>query len=406
MQYDLASTHRWMIRDSARTEAFRQAIAAVVKPGDVVLDVGAGSGILSMFAAKAGARTVYAVEQTEIAALAAQLVQKNGLGNIVQILQTDIHTLELPETADVIISEWLGTIGVDENLLGMVLIARDRWLKPGGTMIPGRVTAKMAPAHIPMRPEVAFFHQHPYGLDLTLLSEPSIHELLCLRRKVRREDLVAAESNLWVTDMAAVPSEQAYLPFRANVRFAISRNTQVNTLAAWFEADMADNVILSNAPEAPETHWGQLLLPLRQEIALQENDVLEVWMTCIPAGPCTTSLAWSVRRNDEAWEHHDTRIVPGDYASHTESQFISGVDSMEQLPHSDLTKFLARLAIDPDYLRDFIIDPNQVLTGAKLPKSEHSALISRDAAQIQSALYKQEIPPETQGKTEAQGEKE
>lgn len=408
MEYDLASTHRWMIRDSARTDAFRQAIAAVVKPGDVVLDVGAGSGILSMFAAKAGARMVYAVEQTEIAALAAQLVQKNGLSDRVQILQTDVQTLVLPEQADVIISEWLGTIGVDENLLGMVLVARDRWLKPGGTMVPARVTAKMAPAHIPMRPEVAFFHQRPYGLDLTPLSESSIHELLCLRRKVRREDLAAAASELWVTDMATVPSEQAYLPFRANVRFTIPCDTPVNTLAAWFEADMATGLTLSNAPEAPETHWGQLLLPLRQEIALQENDVLEVWMTCIPAGPCSTSLAWSVRRNDEAWEHHDTRIVAGGHASHDELQFmnINGVDSMEQLPHSDLTKFLARLAIDPDYLRDFIIDPNQVLTGAKLPKAEYSALISRNAAQIQSALYKYETPPEPPGAAETQGEKE
>ena len=70
--------HRTMIRDRVRTDAFRRAIDSVVRPGDVVLDVGAGSGTLSVFAARAGAARVYAVEQTSVAVLAQDLIAANG----------------------------------------------------------------------------------------------------------------------------------------------------------------------------------------------------------------------------------------------------------------------------------------------------------------------------------------
>src|SRR5664279_4869594 len=98
--------HRTMIRDQVRTEAFRRAIDSVVSPGDIVLDVGAGSGILSLFAARAGAARVYAVEQTSIAVLAQQLAAANGVAEIVQVIQGDILDVEPPERVDVLVSEW------------------------------------------------------------------------------------------------------------------------------------------------------------------------------------------------------------------------------------------------------------------------------------------------------------
>ena len=84
--------HRSMIGDRVRTEAFRRAIEAAVRPGDVVLDVGAGSGILSVFAARAGAARVYAVEQTSIAVFAQELVAANGVADVVRVIQGDIRT--------------------------------------------------------------------------------------------------------------------------------------------------------------------------------------------------------------------------------------------------------------------------------------------------------------------------
>ena len=125
-----------MICDRVRTEAFRRAIGTVVRPGDVVLDVGAGTGILSLFAAKAGAARVYAVERTTVAVLAQELAAANGVAEIVQVIHGDVMDIELPERVDVIVSEWLGGFGIDEGMLVPVIAARDRWLKPGGVMIP------------------------------------------------------------------------------------------------------------------------------------------------------------------------------------------------------------------------------------------------------------------------------
>ena len=145
--YAEIEVHRTMICDRVRTHAFRRAIDAVVRPGDVVLDVGAGSGILSAFAARAGAARVYAVERTAVAALAEELAIANGVGEIVEVIHGDVTDIALPERIDVIVSEWLGGFGIDEGMLVPVIAARDRWLKPGGVMIPRSVTAWAALVH-------------------------------------------------------------------------------------------------------------------------------------------------------------------------------------------------------------------------------------------------------------------
>ena len=97
--YAEIEVHRTMICDRVRTHAFRRAIDVVVRPGDVVLDVGAGSGILSAFAARAGAARVYAVERTAVAALAQELAITNGVGEIVEVIHGDVTDIALPNVS-------------------------------------------------------------------------------------------------------------------------------------------------------------------------------------------------------------------------------------------------------------------------------------------------------------------
>ncbi len=119
-----------MLKDQVRTKSYRNAIInnKHLFKDKVVLDVGCGTGILSMFAAKAGAKRVYAVDASDIVHTATQIVKDNHLDAIVTVIQGKIEEVVLPEKVDIIISEWMGYCLLYESMLNSVLVARDKWL--------------------------------------------------------------------------------------------------------------------------------------------------------------------------------------------------------------------------------------------------------------------------------------
>jgi len=136
-----------MLEDTHRTGSYFNAVMWNPKAFEnkVVLDVGAGSGVLSIFAAKAGAKQVFAVEATDMAVRCRKICEANGLGDIITVLQGTVETVQLPCKVDVIISEWMGYLLLRESMLDSVLVARDRFLKPGGSMFPSHATLYLAP---------------------------------------------------------------------------------------------------------------------------------------------------------------------------------------------------------------------------------------------------------------------
>jgi SAM-dependent methyltransferase len=306
--YDGIDIHRRMVGDDVRTGAFRASIGATVRPGDVVLDVGAGTGILSLFAAQAGAARVYGVERAPAAvALARRIVADNGLHDRVQILEAEAETAPVPEQADVIVAEWCGVFGVDENMLAPVLAARDRWLKPGGRMIPGPVTAWIAPVLDPAGAEATAFQTRAYGLDLSALAPFGPDEAVWVPNGVAAEDLQAEPQPLWVTDPATMPAAQASHPFAAQLAFEL--RGPANGLAAWFSAEMPGAAELTNGPGAPRTHWGQFLFPIANAAAAAPGDVLHAGFHCLPSRLGGSQYLWSSQVGAGAPEVHDTRRV-------------------------------------------------------------------------------------------------
>jgi SAM-dependent methyltransferase len=306
--YDAIDIHRRMVGDDVRTGAFRDSIAATVRPGDVVLDVGAGSGILSLFAAQAGAARVYGVESAPVAAaLARRIVADNGLADRVLIVDGRAETALLPEPVDVIVSEWLGVIGVDENMLAPVLAARDRWLKPGGRLIPGPVTAWIAPVLAAAGAEATAFHAPAYGLDLTALAPFERDEAVWLPDGVADDDLRAEPQPAWVIDPASMPAVAAASPYAATLSFTLSG--PVNGLAAWFSAEMPGAGVLSNGPGRPATHWGQFLFPVAGAGAARAGDRLDVGFHCVPNPLGGSHFLWSAQLGGGPLEVHDTRRV-------------------------------------------------------------------------------------------------
>jgi SAM-dependent methyltransferase len=310
--YAEIEVHRTMICDRVRTEAFRRAIESVVRPGDIVLDVGAGSGILSMFAARAGAAHVYAVERTTVAVLAQELAAANGVAEIVQLIHGDVMDVELPERVDVIVSEWLGGFGIDEGMLASVIAARDRWLKPGGVMVPRSVTAWTALVHDPYLGEtVEFLQGNPYGLSLEALVEMTVNELSYSGtfRHLTAGDSRSEPGRLWTTDTHLISLEQAQAPHVAETLLEVRDHGTANALALWFSADLAASISLSVGPGDPPTHWGMTTAPLRSTVELTPDMVVRARVRTTPARPLGTWTSWAFAMPGADWEEHDEQSV-------------------------------------------------------------------------------------------------
>lgn len=304
--------HRTMIRDSVRTKAFRRAIHSVVRPGDIVLDVGAGSGILSVFAAQAGAARVYAVERTTIAVLAQQLAAANGVADSIEVIQGDLFDIDLPEQVDVIVSEWLGGFGIDEGMLEPVIAARDRWLKPGGTMIPSAVTAWTALVHDRyLHDMIEFLRHNPYGVDLGDLIDKTVNEISYSGtfRHLEAGDMRSGASPLWVTDAETIPLEDAQAAQGAEILLPIHEHGTANALALWFSADLAPGVSLSVGPDDSPTHWGMTTAPLRASVELLPGTVVRAKVRTAPAQPMGTWTRWAIAMPGGDWEEHDEQAI-------------------------------------------------------------------------------------------------
>ncbi|MCI5147298.1 MAG: hypothetical protein D3923_17660, partial [Candidatus Electrothrix sp. AR3] len=275
--------HREMLRDTIRCEAYQQAISKAVQPGDVALDIGTGTGIQAMFAAMAGAKKVYAVDRTSIARVAQEIVSLNGLSDKIQVIEDDIVNIHLPEKVDVITAEWMGGFGVDENLLGVVLQARDKWLKEGGAMVPAEVTAWIAPVWDPNIDEnLKFWQEKPYGLDLSLIGKQTVNEIHNAMHHIQNQNLLVDPVEMWRHDCQTFPVADAEKPFHAKAQFTAAKDGKTCALTAWFTSVLWADVTLSNAPNSPTTHWGRTVLPLSRGIELSKGDIINIEFICTP----------------------------------------------------------------------------------------------------------------------------
>ncbi|XP_061438561.1 protein arginine N-methyltransferase 8 isoform X6 [Rhineura floridana] len=133
--------HEEMLKDEVRTLTYRNSMYhnKHVFKDKIVLDVGSGTGILSMFAAKAGAKKVYGIECSSISDYSEKIIKANHLDHIITIFKGKVEEVELPvDKVDIIISEWMGYSLFYESMLNTVIFARDKWLNPGGLMFPDR----------------------------------------------------------------------------------------------------------------------------------------------------------------------------------------------------------------------------------------------------------------------------
>ena len=266
----LFDDYRAMLADEVRMRAYSRAIEEVVRPGDVVVDLGAGLGILSMLAVRAGAERVHAIELGDAAALMREVVAQNGMAD--RIVLHEAHSLDvrLDERADVLVSETLGSFAIDENTLPFTRDVRERLLVPGARMIPRELELFLAPVEVPEEHRLASFWDDVYGFDFSA---------------ARRQML----SRMRVADVSpkaplASPQRSARIDLAADDRtgiavrhlFPIVRAGTAHGLAGWFTAKLCEAVSIHTAPGRPSTHWRQAFFPFHAPVDVVEGDVMEV----------------------------------------------------------------------------------------------------------------------------------
>lgn len=280
--------HAFLLNDAVRTTVYREAIRRVVRPGDVVADLGTGSGILALFAAQAGAARVFAVEHLPVIRLAERAASANGLSDRITFLEGHSAAVELPYRADVLVSEAMEVLGTHETVRSLVE-ARPRWLRPGGRIIPARLRTWLVPVEAPQAYSFAALEAaREYGVDLAPLREALLN--MVYSAPLRREQALAEAQVVHELDLPGAASANV----EGEASFRIARAGTLHGLGGWFEADLAPGVVLSTAPDAPDTSWHQAFLPLPEPQTVAPGDILHARLQISPL-PHETFYQWNVR---------------------------------------------------------------------------------------------------------------
>ncbi|KAL1292366.1 hypothetical protein AAHE18_20G266400 [Arachis hypogaea] len=280
----------------------------------VVVDVGCGTGILAIFCAQAGAKRVYAVDASDIALQANEVVKANNLSDVIVVLHGRVEDVEINEQVDVIISEWMGYMLLYESMLGSVITARDRWLKPGGLILPSNATLYMAPVtHCDRYSGSIDFWRNVYGIDMSAMlslakqcafEEPSVET-------ITGENILTWPHVVKYIDCYSVTIGELET-VTTRFKFNSMMRAPLHGFAFWFDVEFngpampqsnypsstsfTDNhlvngsqrkkrinpneaLVLSTAPEDPPTHWQQTLIYFYDPIELEQDQVIEGLVT-------------------------------------------------------------------------------------------------------------------------------
>ena len=266
-----------MLKDTVRTLAYQRAIENNKEDfkDKIVLDIGAGTGILSIFAARSGAKHVYAIENADIAVFAKEIVKQNGLSDKITVIKGKMEEIELPvKEVDIIISEWMGYFLLYESMLDSVLWARDKYLAKGGKMLPDRAQIFVAAIEDEQyKNQKMGFWKNVYGVDMS-----------CLQSAAMKEPLIdVCESNMLVSnscmilDLDLVNMKKEDVEFSNEYQLTMMRDDKIHALVAWFDchfSDLTNPVTLSTSPYKKYTHWKQVVFYMDHEMRVKQGDQL------------------------------------------------------------------------------------------------------------------------------------
>lgn len=280
--YSHFGIHHSMLSDKVRTESYRDALlknSATIKD-KVVMDLGCGTSILSMFASQAGAKTVYAVDQSEIIYQAMEIAQTNGFSNI-KFVKGRLEDVEFPtkDKVDVIVSEWMGYFLLFEGMLDSVIYARDNYLKPGGLLLPNRCTISLVGYGSEERYQnfVEFFH-NVYGFNMKCMLKDILREGHVEKCEGKH---VVTKPNM-ICDLDLMTCNLTYSNFTFNFNLEVTKDSKMTSFVGYFDTyfDLPEKVFFSTSPDSEPTHWQQVVFYLDQPVEVKAGDIVAGKFIC------------------------------------------------------------------------------------------------------------------------------
>jgi len=262
------SWHWAMVNDLPRNDAFEAAIAAAVRPGMTVLDIGAGTGLLSMMAARAGADRVYAVEMSpHLAMIARECIAANGYDDRITLIEMHSSRIEIgtdmPRRADLLIHEVLSTTLLDEGVIPTVAHARDHLLTPEAPLLPERIWAvgQLASAPDTRRSQV----QHVNGFDLSALNVLA----QSARALSNSKDCPALSDPaiLAAFDLREVPAD---LRGSAAATVEATAEGTADAVLQWLGLGFPDGT--EHVTTHPTSSWGRYIHPLGRSLTIRPGE--------------------------------------------------------------------------------------------------------------------------------------
>ncbi|XP_075216451.1 arginine methyltransferase 8 isoform X2 [Lycorma delicatula] len=271
--------HRLMLEDKPRNIAYKNAIISNkdLFKNKIILDIGTGTGILSILCAQAGAKKVYAVEASNIASLAEEIVKENGFTDVIQVSHCRIEDFELDDKVDIIVSEWMGFYLLHEGMLDSVICARDRFLKEDGLLFPEECILYTAPCQLPSFYQ---FWDDIYGIKMNSFGKKyrKIFEGKPEIREVLSENLLNEGNEFVKFNLNFVKNEDLDRISQRQV-VACIKDGIYQGICMWFcvkfpSINGKDCVTLSTKPDNPLTHWKQTVIVLPVELPVESGDAV------------------------------------------------------------------------------------------------------------------------------------
>jgi type I protein arginine methyltransferase len=270
-----------MILDKSRIGAYSDALRSVVRDGSVVLDIGTGTGILALLACRFGARKVYAVEPAEIIQLARQAAADSGFADRIEFIQGISTQIDLREKVEIIVSDVHGVLANHTTGVSSIMDARERFLAPGGRLIPQQDTlwAALAQAADAYGEVVEAWENNDLDFDFQAIRSIAVNSISKL----------VSPGNPLITD----PRQWATLDYRTlsspdvngRAAWTIKSTSAAHGLAVWFDSELTDGIGFSNSPDSPTKQiYGQGFFPWPRPVDLSLGDEVSVHLHAVQTG--------------------------------------------------------------------------------------------------------------------------